>query len=284
MSNSDKIILVTGATGQQGGVVAKNLLSRGWAVRAMTRNPDSESALALKSNGAEIVKADLNDPDTLTPAIDGVYGVFSVQNFFEAGNEGEVTQGKALADAAKVADVKHFIYSSVGSADRNTGIAHFDSKFLIEEHIRSIELPYTIFRPVFFMENFFMMKEQIDNDNFTNALLQDVSLQMIAANDIGRFVAQAFETPDKYIGESIDIAGDSVTFSKVADLFSKEIGREVSYTTILLEEFQNAMGEEYAKMIDWFNKVGYDVDIDELESSNNIKMVKLDEWIPASGW
>jgi len=284
MLNDGKIILVTGATGRQGGAVAKNLLEKGWAVRAMTRDPESEKALSLKSGGAEVVKADLNDPDTLKAVLEGVYGVFAVQNFWEAGNEGEVTQGKNLADAAKAANVKHFVYSSVSSADKNTNLNHFDSKFEIEEHIRSIDLPYTIFRPVFFMENFFMMKEQIDNLNFTNALLQDASLQMIAVNDIGRLVAQAFEAPDKYIGEAIDIAGDSITFPKVAELFSKKVGQEVSYTTISLDDFQSAMGEEYAKMIDWFNKVGYDVNIDALESSNNINLVKLDEWISASSW
>jgi len=284
MSNDGKIILVTGATGQQGGAVAKNLLDKGWAVRALTRNPDSEKALALKSNGAELVKADMIEPESLKAALDSVYGVFSVQNFWETNYEGEVAQGKALADAAKAAGVKHFVYSSVASADRNTNLSHFDSKLKIEEHIRSIELPYTIFRPVFFMENFFMMKEPIDNNNFTNALLPEVPLQMIAVDDIGRFVAQSFESPEKYIGETMDIAGDSVTYTKVAELFSKEIGKDVSYTPISLEDFQNAMGEEYAKMVDWFNKVGYDVDIDELESSNNIKLVKLDEWIPASGW
>ncbi|MCH8929159.1 MAG: NmrA/HSCARG family protein [Candidatus Marinimicrobia bacterium] len=284
MSNSEKIILVTGATGQQGGAVAKNLLEKGWAVRAMTRNPEGEKALALKSNGVEVVKADMSDSGTLTAVLDGVYGVFSVQNFWESGYDGEVTQGKTLADAAKAADVKHFVYSSVASADKNTDLSHFDSKFEIEEYIRNIELPYTIVRPVFFMENFYTMKEYINNNNFMNSLLQDVPLQMIAVNDIGRIVAQAFEAPDKYIGKSIDLAGDSVTFPKVAELFSKETGKDISFSTISLEDFQSAMGEEYAKMFDWFNKVGYDVNIDELESSNDIKLVKLEEWIPASGW
>ena len=284
MSNKEKLILVTGATGRQGGAVTKNLLEKGFAVRAMTRNPEGEKALALKSNEVEIVKADMNDPDSLTAALDGVYGVFSVQNFWEAGNEDEVAQGKALADAAKAADVKHFVYSSVASADKSTDLRHFDSKFEIEEHIRSIDLPHTILRPVFFMENFFMMKEQIDNNKFMNAILPDIPLQMVAANDIGRFVALAFESPDRYIGETIDLAGDSVTYAKVAELFSKEIGKDVSYTPISLDDFRNAMGDEYAKMIDWFNTVGYGVNIDELESANDIKLVKLDEWIPTSGW
>ena len=284
MSNKEKLILVAGATGRQGGVVTKNLLEKGFAVRAMTRNPEGEKALALKSNKVEIVKADMNDPDSLTAALDGVYGVFSVQNFWEAGNEDEIAQGKALSDAAKAADVKHFVYSSVASANKNTNLSHFDSKFEIEEHIRSIDLPHTIFRPVFFMENFFMMKEQIDNNKFMNAILPDVPLQMVAANDIGRFVALAFESPDRYIGETIELAGDSVTYVKAAELFSKEIGKDVSYTPISLDDFRNAMGDEYAQMIDWFNTVGYEVNIDELESANDIKLVKLDEWIPTSGW
>jgi len=284
MSNKEKLILVAGATGQQGGAVTKNLLEKGFAVRGMTRNPEIEKALALISNGVEVVKADMNDPDSLTAALDGVYGVFSVQNFWESSYEGEVAQGKALADAAKAAGVKHFVYSSVASANKNTNLSHFDSKFEIEEHIRSIELPYTIVRPVFFMENFNTMKEYINNNNFMNSLLQEVPLQMIAVNDIGRIVAQVFETPDMYIGKDIDIAGDSLTFPKVAELFSKEIGKDISFTTISLEDFQSAMGEEYAEMFDWFNKVGYEVNIDELESANDIKLVKLDEWITTSGW
>lgn len=284
MSNKEKLILVAGATGQQGGAVTKNLLEKGFAVRAMTRNPEGEKALGLKSNEVEIVKADMNDPDTLTAALDGVYGVFSVQNFWETSYEGEVTQGKTLADAAKAAGVKHFVYTSVASANKNTGLSHFDSKFEIEEYIRSIDLPYTIVRPVFFMENFYMMKEFINNNNFMNSLLQDVPLQMIAVNDIGRIVAQVFDLPDNYIGKAIDLAGDSVTFPKVAELFSNEIGKDISFTTISREDFQSAMGEEYAKMFDWFNTVGYEVNIDELESANDIKLVKLDEWIPASGW
>jgi len=284
MSNKEKLILVAGATGRQGGVVTKNLLEKGFAVRAMTRNPEGEKALALKSNEVEIVKADMNDPDSLTAALDGVYGVFSVQNFWEAGNEDEIAQGKALADAAKAADVKHFVYSSVASANKNTNLSHFDSKFEIEGHIRNIDLPYTIFRPVSFMENFFMMKEQIDSNKFENAILPDVPLQMIAANDIGRFVALAFESPEKFIGETVDIAGDSVTYTKVAELFAKQLGRDVSYTPISLDDFRNQMGDEYAKMINWLNTVGYEVDIENLESANDIKLVKLDEWIPASGW
>ena len=279
MLENERTVLVTGATGTQGGAVARNLLDRGWKVRALTRNNESDKALELKSLGAEVFKGDLNDPDSLKEPLDGVYGVFSVQNFWEAGNEGEIALGKTLAIAAKEAGVKHLVYSSVGSADKNTKINHFDSKFEIEKFIRSIDIPYTILRPVSFMDNFFMMKEQIDEGNLINAILPEVPLQMIASNDIGIFAAKVFDNPKKYIGRAIDIAGDSITMPESAKLLSERIGKTIDYTALSMEDFRSAMGDEYATMVDWFNKVGYSVDIEDLERSNNIRMKRFNEWL-----
>ena len=284
MSDNDKIILVTGATGQQGGAVARNLLDRGWKVRALTRNSESEKALELKSLGAEVVQGDMNDLESLKEPLRGTYGLFSVQNFWEAGNEGEIKFGKTLATAAKDADVKHLVYTSVASADKNTKIVHFDSKFQIEEFIRSIDIPYTIIRPVFFMDNFLMMKDQIDEGNITNAILPEIPLQMIATNDIGIFAANVFDNPEKYLGKAIDIAGDSVTMPESAKLIGDMIGKLVEYTALSMEEFRSAMGDEYAGMVDWFNRVGYTVDIAELERSNDIKMKRFDEWLLEIDW
>ncbi len=284
MPDNNKTILVTGATGTQGGAVARNLLDRGWKVRALTRNSESDKALELKSLGAEVVKGDMNEPESLREPLRGMHGVFSIQNFWEAGNEGEITLGKTLASAAKDADVKHFVYTSVSSADKNTRIVHFDSKFQIEEYIRSIDIPYTIIRPVFFMDNFFMMKEQIEEGNITNAILPEVPLQMIASNDIGVFAANVFDNPEKYIGKAIDIAGDSVTMPESAKLIGALIGKTVEYTALPMEEFRSAMGDEYATMVDWFNKVGYSVDIEDLERSNDIKMKRFNEWLSEVEW
>lgn len=284
MSDNEKIILVTGATGTQGGAVARNLLDKGWKVRALTRNSESDKALELKSLGAEIVQGDMNDPESLKEPLRGTYGVFSVQNFWEAGNEGEIKLGKTLASAAKEADVKHFVYSSVASADKNTEIVHFDSKFQIEEFIRTIDIPHTIIRPVFFMDNFLMMKEQIEEGNISNAILPEIPLQMIASNDIGIFAAHVFDNPEKYIGKAIDIAGDSVTMPESAELIGEMIGKHVEYTALSMEEFRSAMGDEYATMVDWFNKVGYNVDIADLERSNDIKMKRFNEWLLEVEW
>lgn len=279
MSNEKKVILVTGATGRQGGAVIRNLADKDWDLRALTRNPDSDSAIALKESGVTVFKGDMNDPESLKEPLNGAYGVFSVQNFWEAGKEGEISLGKAIATAAKEANVEHFVYTSVASADKNTGIVHFDSKFTIEEFIRSIDLPYTIVRPVFFMENFFMMKEQIDQGNIMNAILPEVSLQMVASNDIGRIVAKVFADSDKYLGTAVDVAGDSLTMPEAAAIIGKKLDKEIEYTALSMEDFQNAMGEEYAVMVDWFNKVGYSVKIDELENSTDLELEKFSDWV-----
>ncbi len=158
---NDRLILVTGATGRQGSAVIQRLLARDFPVRALTRNPDKPQARALAGHGTEVMRGDLNDPDSLTRALGGVYGVFSVQTPAEHGAAVEVRQGINLADAAKRSRASHFVYSSVGSADRNTGIPHFDSKARVEDYVRGTGLKYTIFRPVFFMENLLGMKQRI---------------------------------------------------------------------------------------------------------------------------
>jgi uncharacterized protein YbjT (DUF2867 family) len=124
-------ILVTGATGQQGGAIARELLGHGYRVKAMTRKPQGEKAQALQKRGAEIIYGDLDDTQSLEQALKGVWGVFSVQNTWEAGVEREEAQGKDLAEIAKKTGVQHFVYSSVGSAHRKTGIPHFDNKWRI---------------------------------------------------------------------------------------------------------------------------------------------------------
>ena len=158
---AERAILVTGATGQQGGAVVRHLRTQGFAVRALTRDGQSPAARALAAEGVEVVQGDLDDRASLDRALAGAYGVYSVQNFALTGVEGEVRQGTTLADAAKATGIQHFVYSSVGSADRQTGIPHFESKFRIEEHIRAIDLPHTILRPVFFMENFGYARDAI---------------------------------------------------------------------------------------------------------------------------
>jgi len=161
MNNADRTVLVTGATGRQGGSVIRHMLAKGWKLRALTRKPDSAASRELAGGGIEVVAGDMEEAGTLGPALRGAYGVFSVQDFWAVGATREVQQGKNLADAAKQAGVEHFVYSSLGGAERNSGIDHWESKWEIEKHIRKLGLPATMLRPAAFMDNYYIDKVEI---------------------------------------------------------------------------------------------------------------------------
>ena len=281
--NTAKLILVSGATGRQGGAVARELLSRGYPVRGLTRNPDSERAQQLAGLGIDMVKGDFDDVSTLNDATQGVYGVFSVQNFWEHGKEGEIRQGRNLADAAKRAGAGHFVYTSVASADKNTGIPHFDSKYEIEEYIRTIQLPYTVIRPVSFMENWEYSRADIVNGIIYGPLSPGTRNQHITVKDIGRFAAEAFDNPAEWLGVSIDIAGDDHTQQELAGLFSRVTGKEVSYVQVPWDEFEEQQGEEMAIMEKWFENVGYSVDVADLRSKYRW-LTSLEQYLMENGW
>ena len=176
--NMERLILVCGATGKQGGAVTRSLLERGIRVRALTRDPQKPEAQALTEQGAEVVQGDMEDRSALDQVlVEGVYGVFSVQNFWETGYDREVQQGKTVADAAKAAGVEHLVYSSVGSAHRQTGLSHFESKWEAENHVRELDLRYTILRPVFFMQNWEMMRGMVLGGTLAQPLDPDKPFQ-----------------------------------------------------------------------------------------------------------
>jgi uncharacterized protein YbjT (DUF2867 family) len=276
---SDKLILVTGATGKQGGATLRHLLKHGgFRLRALTRKPQSEAAKALAAQGVEVVEGDLDDPASLERALAGVWGVYAVQNTWEAGVEKEEEQGKRLAKIARDRGVQHFVYTSVGSAHKKTGIPHFDNKSRIEDTVRQLRFPsHVILRPVFFMENL-PSPGFLNGDKLITALDPATKLQMIAVDDIGRFGALAFIDAEKMKGQEIDLAGDAVTMLEAAKAMSALTGRPVSYQRIPLEAVrQNS--DDVAKMLAWFEAVGYSADIAALESRWGIRPVRLEEWV-----
>jgi uncharacterized protein YbjT (DUF2867 family) len=281
MPKNSRVILVTGATGRQGGAVLRKLRDRGFPVRALTRDPDQPKARELVGHGTEVIRGDLDDPASLMRALDGVYGVFSVQSS-EKGVDAEVRRGIGLADAAKRSRTSHLVYSSVGSADRRTGIPHFDSKFRIEEHIRGTGLRYTIFRPVFFMENWLNFRDPIDRGPLALPLNPERRLQMIAVNDIGAFVALAFEKPGHWQGRSVDIAGDELSMTELAGRFSRSSGHDVRYEQVPWEQWDQQAGPEMARMWHWFEDVGYHVDIPALRQELP-ELTGFDRWL-SSKW
>jgi len=266
MASKNNVILVAGATGQQGGAVARHLLAGGWAVRALTRDPAKAAAQQLAEAGAEIVQGNFADRATLDQALEGVYGLFGVQNFWEGGPEVEVQQGKLLADAAREANVQHIVYSSVGGAERNTNIPHFDSKWKIEEYSRQLNLPLTVLRPVFFMENFQTFMPPTEQDGVLTlslALPPSRSLQLIAVDDIGAFAALAFDRPDDFLGQAVEIAGDELTMPQIAETWSKVSGKPIRFVEMPLEQLRQ-FNAESAIMFEWFTNAGYQADIPAL--------------------
>jgi len=263
-SGSEKIILVTGATGTQGGTVARELLDRGYAVRGLTRNPASDRAKAMQELGAEMVKGDFDDAASLASAMDGAYGVFAVTNFWEHGYDKEVAHGKQLIDAAIKAGVDHFVFTSVASADVYTGIPHFDSKGEIEDYLRESGQPYSIVRPVEFMDNIRYHRKQILTGTYFDPRDAGKSHQWIAASDIGFFVGEAFDNPGEWTGRELDIAGDELTIAEYVDALSVTIGMDVHHQQIGWDSFEKDAGEEMTVMVRWFDETGYSVDVESL--------------------
>jgi uncharacterized protein YbjT (DUF2867 family) len=278
--HKDRLILVTGATGTQGGAVLKYLRQAGVPVRAMTRDPNSPKALKLITPGTEVTAGDFEDSASSERALDGVYGVFSVQDF-AGGVQQEISNGKALADAANRQGVRHFVYTSVASAEKHTGIPHFESKFQIEEHIRATGLACTILRPVFFMENWLGMKETVNGGTLAQPLNPDTRLQMIAVDDIGAAAARVFEHPGAWQGKALDLASDERSMQELANDFGRMTGKKVNYVQVPWSDFESRFGHEYTVMYKWFQDVGYTVDIAGLREQQ-VQLTSFDRWLSAN--
>lgn len=286
MNKEKDIILVTGATGNQGGAIARRLLSRGYRVRALTRNPEGDKAKSLSQLGAQLIHGDYDDPSSLERALEGVWGAYSVQNTWEAGVAREEEQGKLFAELAREKGVAHFVYSSVGSAHRNTGIPHFDNKWRIEQKVRELAFPScTILRPAFFMENFLSpwFKPALLEGKLSMALKPETVLQMIAVEDIGKFGALAFEDHEKMNGVELDIAGDQRTMPETAEIISRAMDKKITFDRRPIEEVRN-WNEDFAVMLEWFDRVGYCADIEGLERKYGISPIRLPDWAAQATW
>jgi len=279
-------VLVIGATGHQGGSVVKALLPKGHSIRTITRNPDSPAAKKLAEQGVEVLKGDFSDADSLVKAATGMDTVYAMTTPFETGTDAEIKQGIAIADAAKKAGVGHFIFGSVASANLNTGIPHFDSKYEVEKHIATLDMPYTISAPVFFMDNYFSpwFLPAIKEGAVKLAMPADRTLQQVSVKNIGAFVANLVELREKVFGKRIDIAGDELSGSQTAAIIAKASGKPIKYEGFD-PEFMRKDNEDFAKMFIWFNTVGYTVDIKKLhEDYPEVKWENLEAWAKEQDW
>jgi uncharacterized protein YbjT (DUF2867 family) len=280
-TNNDRTILITGVTGSQGGAVARALQGAGFRLRGLTRKPDSDRALALARQGTEIVRGDLDDESSLRRALAGVWGVFGVQNTWEAGVEKEEVQGKRLARLAREAGVQHYVYTSVGSAHKQTGIPHFENKWRIEETVRGLDFPsHVIIRPVFFMENL-LAPFTLSGDTLSSGVDPGTKLQMIAVDDIGWFGARAFTDAAALNRREIDLAGDEVTMPDAAATLTQALGRPIRFVMTPMEQVRQ-YSEDVALMFEWFNRVGYSADIAGLEREFGHRPATLAAWARAN--
>jgi uncharacterized protein YbjT (DUF2867 family) len=255
-------VLVTGASGKQGGHLVRELLARGHSVRALTRKPESPAVASLAKRGVTIIPGDFEDQGSLERAARGVDTVFAMSTPFEGGDKTETREGINIVRAASSAGVTHLVYSSVAGADRATGVPHFDSKFEVEKEIRRSGVPFTIVAPVFFMENFLAdyMAAGIAKGSIAMALPATRRLQQIAVADIAQFTALIIERRESFLGKRIDIASDELTVETAAAAISEVSGRHVEYTALPIDAVRQ-QNEDVARMFEWFDRVGYDADV-----------------------
>ena len=260
-----RIVVVIGATGQQGGATARHLLANGRPIRILVRDPEKSAALEFAAAGAEVVVGDMLEPSSLGRAFEGAHGVFSVQTWRGPGGvEAEREEGFNVAEAAAEAGVAHLVYSSVAGADEAPELAHFVSKREIELRIASLGIPATVLRPTSFMDNFRWQAAGIRDGRLVQGIKPETPLQMIAVDDIGAFAALAFSAPEKWIGKTVELAGDELTMPETAAIFSARLGRPVTY--LPQHEERPGGGTEAHRMAGWFDEHGYHADIAALRA------------------
>lgn len=285
INKEGKTILVTGAAGHQGKEVVCSLIRNGWKVNALTRGRSYKAIDELKEIGADVMIGDMEDRPTIESAMKDTYGVFLFTTPLEGGLTGEFLRGKTVVETALTTGIQHLVFSSVGAADRKTGIPLFENKREIELRIKDSGITNTIFRPVSFMINCEVpeRRDSILSGKFRTYYPEHKKEQYLALEDLGAFVNIAFENPEEYAGKEIELASDELTASQVADSFSMILGQRVAYEKISLEEVRKQQGEDFYKMAMWHMENGFNADIGALRKIYP-KLMTFDAWLRKHEW
>ncbi len=290
-----KTILVTGATGMQGGATVDALLAAGFTVRALVRDPQSAPSLALAARGVELAQGDFDDPESLKAAMQGSDGVFSMQMTPQPDDLGsEVRTGRNLVEAARAAGVDTFVHSSVARAGDQENFAgwaqgrwwpdYWNSKSAVNDAVRAAGFPHwTVLKPAFMMENFIPPKAgwmfpQLSHGVVGTAIGKGVKLDLVAASDVGRFAAAAFADPHRFHGQDIDLAAESLDMDTIAAAIAKVTGKPVVAKSMSPEEAVAA--GNHAGLVssqEWASVEGYKVDIARAKSFG-IALETFAEW------
>ncbi|HWC17092.1 MAG TPA: NmrA/HSCARG family protein [Terriglobales bacterium] len=279
-------VLVTGATGKQGGAVVRSLLSRGHRVLALTRNPDSPEASKIRRWGAEIVRGSMEDRASMATAMKGADAVFLVTTPLHAGADSELWQGISVTDAARAVGARHLVYSSIPQARTRTGVTVFDSKASIEAYIQSAAVPYTILAPSFFMENLCgpYHLPGLHEGRFTMPLSPGCKLQMVPISNLASFVTLVLEAGQRFHGQRIELASDEHTPAEIAEVLSRAICRNVRHYRTPKHELL-AWSKELASVYEWLERVGTSIDIPSLlHEYSQVSWQSLQTWAEMQPW
>ena len=274
------VVVVTGATGRQGGAVARALLDDGRRVRAMTRKPEGPRARALASAGADVVAADMDDPDSLDSAFAGADGVYAVQNFMTSGLDGEVRQGRNVGDAARRAGVQHLVYGSAGIGRRGTGVGSWESKLDVEDHLRELGLTLTVLRPTAFME---LMTDRAFYPAagvwhvWPQLAGWDFRVPWLSCHDLGVIAAKAFADPDRYVGQDLKLAAEFRSLDECRRTHARVTGREPRRFPMPLWLFRR-FTPDTVNMWEWCRANDLDVD-PELTRSIHPEAMTVETWL-----
>lgn len=299
MNTEKPLILVTGATGAQGGATAYQLLSSGFRVRFLTRNPDSPAALKLLSKGAEAVCGDFEAPDTVANAVVGCHGVFSVQIPDAKGSDAERRHGFTLIDAAKHAGVSHFVHTSVCEAGKHTDFPRWDSgywwqkywtdKWDVEQAVRDAGFAiWTILKPAFMMDNFALPKSKamfphLRQGKIITALLPTTRMQLIAASDVGMLARAAFSAPEYFNQQNLDLAAEALTMEEIAATIARVLDKSVTAESVLpAAAIESGLFAGWVRSQEWTNEVGYRADIASLKqtlANQGIELTSFEHWV-----
>ncbi|KIY67245.1 temperature associated repressor [Cylindrobasidium torrendii FP15055 ss-10] len=285
-------ILIVGATGLQGGAVVDRLLAareqadQPYSLSALTRDPNSKSAKALASSGIEVIQGGLEDTKALTSVLTSnkIERAFLVTTpYAGVGIKNEIQYGKNFVAAAKAAGLKHLVFASVEGSDQKTGVPHFDSKAPIEYALKESGVPYTILRPVVFMENFPAVGAGLQRAltlGMFSTVLGKKTIQLVAVQDVGYFAVESLLKPEDFAGKEISIAGDEVTVAQLAEAYGKVHynGRSKASVAWVPSIALNLMPDMTNKMFKFLAAHGFHVDIPKLKTEHP-GLLSFEDWL-----